>query len=180
VRLFSRDAADPLWTLPNIVSLSRLGLAAAFVVVEEAGWRLALVGIATTSDYVDGWLARRRKVFSRLGALIDAGTDRAFVVTAVATLAWEGALSSIDVAVFLSRDFATACAFILARHVDSLRGVTFVARFPGKVVTVLQLLALTVAIVAPQRIDPLVAVLAVASVVAIADYARAFWAGRAR
>jgi phosphatidylglycerophosphate synthase len=180
VRLSSREAVDPLWTLPNVVSLSRLGLAAAFVLAEETGWRLALVGIATTSDYVDGWLARRRSTFSRLGALIDAGTDRAFVVTAVATLAWEGALSSVDVAVFLSRDFATAFAFIAARHVASLRGVTFVARFPGKVVTVLQLLALTVAIVAPQRIGPLIVVLAAASAIAIADYARAFWAGRAR
>ena len=171
---------DPLWTLPNIVSLSRLGLAAAFVFVEQVPWRLALVGIATTSDYVDGWLARRRQTFSRLGALIDAGTDRAFVVTAVATLAWEGALSSLDVAVFLSRDLATAIAYIAKRFVPVLRDVTFVARFPGKVVTVLQLLALTVAIAAPRRFDALIVVLAFASVVAIIDYAWAFWSSRAR
>jgi cardiolipin synthase len=171
---------DPLWTLPNVVSLSRLGLAAGFVFVEEVPWRLALVGVATTSDYVDGWLARRRQMFSRLGALIDAGTDRAFVVTAVATLAWEGALDSLDVAVFLSRDLATAVAFIVSRYVPSLRQVTFVARFPGKVLTVLQLLALTVAIAAPRRISPLIVLLAIASVVAIADYARAWWGSRAR
>jgi phosphatidylglycerophosphate synthase len=171
---------DRLWTLPNIVSLSRLGLAAGFVFVNDVPWRLALVGVATTSDYVDGWLARRRQEFSRLGALIDAGTDRAFVVTAVATLAWEGALSSLDVAVFLSRDLATAVAFVAARHVQALRGVTFVARFPGKVLTVLQLIALPVAIVAPRRVSALVAVLAVASVIAIIDYAVALWRARAR
>ena len=125
-------------------------------------------------------LARRRQAFSRLGALIDAGTDRAFVVTAVATLAWEGSLSSLEVAVLLSRDLATAGAFVAARHVRTLRGVTFVARFPGKVVTVLQLLALPVAIVAPRRVSALIAVLAVASFVAIADYAWALWSARAR
>jgi phosphatidylglycerophosphate synthase len=150
------------------------------VFVDETPWRLALVGIATMSDYVDGWLARRRKVFSRLGALIDAGTDRAFVVTAVATLAWEGAVSSRDVAVFLSRDLATAVAFMATRFVPSLRNITFVARFPGKVVTVLQLLALTVAIATPHRFDALIAVLAAASVIAIVDYAWALWGARAR
>ena len=171
---------ERLWTLPNIVSLSRLGLAGAFVMTEEVPWRLALVGVATTTDYLDGWLARRRNAFSRLGALIDAGTDRAFAATAIATLAYEGSLSSFAVFVFLSRDLATAVAFLAARHVRALKGVTFVARFPGKVVTALQLLALAVAIAAPRRVDGLIAVLAVASVIAISDYAWALWKARAR
>ncbi|HYV97546.1 MAG TPA: CDP-alcohol phosphatidyltransferase family protein, partial [Gemmatimonadaceae bacterium] len=112
---------DRLWTLPNCVSLSRLGLAAAFVLVGDVAWRLALVGIATTTDYLDGWLARRRGGFSRLGALIDAGTDRAFSVVAVATLAFDGVLTSLGVLVFLSRDLATAVAFIIAKRFESLR-----------------------------------------------------------
>jgi CDP-diacylglycerol--glycerol-3-phosphate 3-phosphatidyltransferase/cardiolipin synthase len=170
---------DRLWTLPNIISLSRLGLAVAFVLTDDVAWRLALVGIATTTDYLDGWLARRRKYFSPLGALIDAGTDRAFVATAIATLAVDGTLTSFQVFVFLSRDLATAVAFLVARFVPQFKGVTFVARFPGKVVTVLQLLALAVAIAAPRRVDGLITVLAVASVVAIADYAFAFWKARA-
>lgn len=171
---------DRLWTLPNIVSLSRLGLAAGFVLVEDIPWRLALVGVATTSDYVDGWLARRREEFSRLGALIDAGTDRAFVLTAVAALAWDGALSSIEAGVFLSRDLVTAVAFMITRYVPAYRNITFVARFPGKVVTVLQLITLAVAIVAPRRIDPLIVVLGIASAIAIADYIRAFRNVRAK
>jgi phosphatidylglycerophosphate synthase len=171
---------ERFWTLPNCVSLSRLGLAVAFVLAGDVAWRLALVGVATTTDYLDGWLARRRGGFSRLGALLDAGTDRAFSVVAVATLAFEGVLSSFDVFVFLSRDLATAAAFIAARRVKSFRGVTFVARFPGKVVTVLQLLALAIAIAAPRHVDTLIMVLAVASVVAIMDYALALWRARIR
>jgi len=180
VRYLASVKSERLWTLPNIVSLSRLGLAVAFVVVDDVAWRLALVGVATMTDYVDGWLARRRAEFSRLGALIDAGTDRAFAVTAVATLAWEGALSSFAVFVFLSRDLSTAGAFLAARRFKPLRGVTFVARFPGKVVTVLQLLALAVAIVAPRHVSVLIIVLAAASVIAIVDYASALWSARVR
>ena len=171
---------DRIWTLPNIVSLSRLGLAAAFVMLPDLAWRLGLVGVASTSDYLDGWLARRRGGFSRWGALIDPVCDRAFAIVAVATLAWEGTLHSVEVAVFLMRDFATTAALLVARRTPSLRGVTFVARFPGKLVTVLQFLALVAAIAAPQHIGPLIVVLAVASVVAIADYAWAVWRARLR
>jgi cardiolipin synthase len=169
---------DRLWTLPNVVSLSRLALAVAFVLSEAVATRLVLVGVATTTDYLDGWLARRRGEFSRLGALIDAGTDRAFVVTAVATLAWRGALGSLDVLVFLSRDLATAAAYLAVRRIPALRGYVFVARFPGKVLTVLQLLTLAIAILAPAQVRPMTVLLAAASVVAIADYGRSVWRAR--
>jgi phosphatidylglycerophosphate synthase len=169
---------ERIWTLPNIVSLSRLGLAAAFVVLDDVAARLALVGVASTSDYLDGWLARRRGAFSRWGALIDPVSDRAFAITAVATLAWDGALSALQVAVFLSRDLATTIGLFIVRRMRSLKGVAFAARFPGKLVTVLQFLALVVAIAAPRRVAPLIAVLAVASVIAIADYTRAAWRAR--
>jgi hypothetical protein len=48
------------------------------------------------------------------------------------------------------------------------------------VLTVLQLIALPVAIVAPRHIKALIAVLAVASVIAIIDYAVALWRARER
>jgi cardiolipin synthase len=171
---------ERLWTLPNIVSLSRLGLAVVFVLVMDVAWRLALVGIAASTDYLDGWIARRRGGFSRWGALIDPISDRAFAVTAVATLAFEETLTVAQVIVILLRDIATGVGFIVARFIPALRGVTFVARFPGKVVTVLQFLALVVAIAAPRRVSPLITVLAVASTVAILDYARALWRARLR
>jgi phosphatidylglycerophosphate synthase len=105
-------------------------------------------------------------------------SDRAFAITAVAALAWEGALQSLEVAIFLMRDFATAAALLVARRTPALRGVIFAARLPGKLVTVLQFLALVAAIAAPQRIGPLILILGIASVVAIADYAAAVWRGR--
>lgn len=171
---------ERLWTLPNIVSMSRFGLAVAFIVVSDVTWRLALVGVASTTDYLDGWLARRRGAASRWGALIDPVSDRAFAVTSIGTLACEGVVNPLETFVFLSRDLATALGFLAARRIRALRGVTFVARFPGKVVTVLQFLVLVVAIAAPRRVSALVAVLAVASLVAIVDYTRALWGARHR
>lgn len=160
--------------------MSRAGLAVAFALVDDVAWRLALVGIASTTDYLDGWLARRRGAFSRWGALIDPLTDRAFATIAVATLAWEGVFSVGEAGVFLSRDLVTAVGLLVARLAPSFRSFTFVARFPGKVVTVLQFLVLVVAIAAPRRVPTLLYVLGAASAVAIGDYAWAMWRGRTR
>lgn len=162
------------------MSLSRLGLAAAFVVMPDVAWRLGLVGVASTTDYLDGWLARRRGEFSRWGAIIDPVSDRAFVVTAVVVLWFEGVLGAVAAGIFVSRDVATAIGFAVARYVRAFRGAILKARFPGKVVTVLQFLALVVAIAAPRRVTVLIAVLAGASAIAIVDYTRALWRARAR
>ena len=81
-------------TVPNALSLSRLVLAAAFPVVSGPGRRLALVALASASDWLDGWLARRGGIASRGGAILDPITDRAFVLAAVSTFLFEGALTS--------------------------------------------------------------------------------------
>ena len=44
--------------LGDPVSLSRLALAGAFVYMASPPGRLALVGLAACSDWIDGWLSR--------------------------------------------------------------------------------------------------------------------------
>jgi CDP-diacylglycerol---glycerol-3-phosphate 3-phosphatidyltransferase len=171
---------ERLWTLPNVVSLSRLGLAVLFVMTQSVAWRLALVGIASSTDYIDGWLARRRGGPSRWGNLIDPISDRAFALAAIATLTVEDFVSPLEAFVFLSRDLATGLGFLAAQRMTALKGVRFVARFPGKVVTVVQFLVLVIAIAAPKRLTALVVVLAVVSAIAIVDYTWALWSARKR
>ena len=59
---------DSLATLPNLISLSRLGLAAAFVLLKGTNARLALIAAAGATDFLDGYLARRRGTTSKWGA----------------------------------------------------------------------------------------------------------------
>ena len=134
-------SSDPLWNLPNAISMSRVLLAALFI---GAGWeeRLWLIAIASLSDFLDGWLARRRHITSRWGALIDPLTDRIFVFVAICVYLFEGQIETWQYAAFLLRDLMTAVGFLVAKAMPSLRMVDFRARLSGKVVTVLQLIVL--------------------------------------
>jgi CDP-diacylglycerol--glycerol-3-phosphate 3-phosphatidyltransferase/cardiolipin synthase len=165
-------------SLPNAISLSRVVLAAGFAAVPEAGARVALIGVASATDFLDGWVARRRGSVSRWGALIDPLADRAFVLTAVATYGWRGELSAGQSLTLVARDVATAAGFIVARFVPALRHAEFKARLLGKVVTALQLVTLFAVLLAPSAVSALVIAVGVLSVASIADYTLALWRAR--
>ncbi|MBW7934153.1 MAG: CDP-alcohol phosphatidyltransferase family protein [Gemmatimonadaceae bacterium] len=171
---------DSLATLPNVISLSRLFLAALFPVVHAHDLRLAILAAAGLTDFLDGWLARRRHQFSRVGALIDPFADRIFVFVAICTLLLEGQVTTLEYVVFLLRDIATAGAFVVAKSVASLRHATFKARFSGKLATVLQLLALPAIVIDVHWAAWAVGVVGVVSFVSIVDYSVALWNARER
>jgi cardiolipin synthase len=168
-----------LGRVPNLLSCSRLVLAAGFVAVGATEARVGLIGVAAISDFLDGWLARRVKATSRWGALLDPLADRVFVLTVVATLLFTGALTTTQYFILISRDLATAVGFIVARIIPWLRPVEFKARILGKVVTVLQLFTLAAVLVAPSVAPVLLAGVGLASVLSIADYTFALWRARA-
>jgi phosphatidylglycerophosphate synthase len=162
-------ARSRLFTVPNLLSLARLPLAAAFVVAEGTPARVALIGAASLTDFLDGWLARRGQT-TQLGALLDPVADKTFVLAALSAFLFGGVLSVRDYFIILSRDFATAVGFIVAYLLPGLDPRRFRARFSGKVVTVLQLAALLVLILRPAWLAWLVWPIAAASVWAIVDY----------
>jgi cardiolipin synthase len=170
---------ERLMTLPNAVSMSRLLLAAGFVAMREPAARVTLLIVASVTDFLDGWLARRRQAVTRSGALIDPVADRFFVFTAVSTFLIEGAISTASFFVLISRDLATAIGFLVARSIPWLRAVEFRARMLGKVVTVVQLATLLAVIIAPAAVPPLVIAVGAASVASIADYTLTLWRERA-
>lgn len=169
-----------LTSIPNLLSLSRLGLAAAFVVFPRPTVRLSLVVIAALTDYFDGYLARRAKLTTRWGALIDPISDRIFVFTAVCVYLINGTITTGQYFTIIARDLATAIGFIVARTISWLRPVPFRARMAGKVVTTLQLATLIALIIRPDLVNTLVLAVGLTSAVAIVDYTLALWRERVR
>ncbi|MEO8603710.1 MAG: CDP-alcohol phosphatidyltransferase family protein [bacterium] len=76
----------------NLVTLARIGLTPLFVLAVwrdahgGAGWPAAAIFTAVAlSDFVDGRVARRLGVASRLGRVLDHGADIGFLLAALAT-----------------------------------------------------------------------------------------------
>lgn len=165
--------------LPNVVSLSRLVLAVAFIAFNDNAIRVALIVAAGFTDFLDGWLARRHHTSSSMGALIDPIADRVFVLTALSVYLYDGKITTPEYFIVLSRDFATAIGFLVARVVPWLRPAIFQARMLGKTVTVLQLTLLVVVVLWREPVDYLVLVIGAFSAASIVDYTLALW-NRAR
>ncbi len=97
-----------IWTIPNIVSFARLiGIPALlyFGLVERndtiAFWIFA---IASVTDWLDGFLARKLNQYSDLGALLDPIADRSYIFAAVVVMLIRGLLPSIAVALIVGRE----------------------------------------------------------------------------
>ena len=173
-------AWSELRTLPNLLSISRLALAAAFVLVDRADVRIVLVMVALATDYLNGWIARQFGPMTRLGQLLDPFTDRVFALVGVSTFLFEGTLTTWQYFVMISRDLMTAVGFLVARIMPSLRGVAFQARFPGKLVTVLQLATFIAILIRPSAAAPMILVVAAVSLWAVIDYTWMLHRARAR
>lgn len=165
-------------TLPNLVSSSRFVLAAGFLLAEGPAWRIGLLGVASLTDFLDGWLARRARLTSTLGALLDPVADRVFVLAVVVSYLASGDLQPWHAVALLFRDVMSLIGWFVARNAPSLRSIPFRARWPGKVLTALQLFVFVAALLWPPLVTPLVIAAAVLGVGATVDYTLMLWRER--
>jgi CDP-diacylglycerol--glycerol-3-phosphate 3-phosphatidyltransferase len=167
-------------TVPNLVSISRVVLAVGFLALDAVPVRLALIGAAALTDFLDGWLARRTKVVSRFGALIDPVADRFFVLCVVIAYVMGEHLTAWQAVVIFFRDIMSLIGWFTARNVSWLRPIRFRARPLGKVVTGLQLLTFVAVLVAPATVDGLVFAVGALGLLATVDYTLMLWRERVR
>jgi len=102
------------WTLPNILTITRLIaaplLGLVFLLMPRPAadiTALFLFTFASITDYVDGYLARKWGQISKFGAMLDPIADKAMVVIALAVLLGVhgmGALMLIPVTAILFRE----------------------------------------------------------------------------
>jgi CDP-diacylglycerol--glycerol-3-phosphate 3-phosphatidyltransferase len=143
--------AGVIVNLPNTITLGRIFLVPLLVVVlltkfESRSWfgvsnevlGAAIFGIASLTDWLDGFLARRRGQVTGLGQWMDPLADKLLVTAALISLVQLGLASAWMVAVILGREFAVT----VLRSVAHARGHALPASPIGKVKLIAQVAAI--------------------------------------
>ncbi|MDZ7841142.1 MAG: CDP-diacylglycerol--glycerol-3-phosphate 3-phosphatidyltransferase [Gammaproteobacteria bacterium] len=144
------------YTIPNLLTLLRIGLIPVFVLVYWlpyawapiwAAWIFIIAGI---TDWLDGYLARRLGQASPFGAFLDPVADKLIVATALVLLVGD---PKVQASVFSSSLFAVTAAVIIGREitVSALREwmaelgerASVAVSVIGKLKTLLQIVAIT-------------------------------------
>jgi phosphatidylglycerophosphate synthase len=155
-----------------MLTVMRLPLALAFLLVEDTTIRLGILAAVVASDIGDGYWARRRGG-SRLGAALDPAVDKLFMVCAFWVVFRSDALGTVEILGVLLRDVVAGLSFIGVLLLRRPR--TLPARAGGKAVTVCQALTLVAFLMESELLRPLAWATAAISLYAIADYVNVGW-----
>lgn len=143
--------ADPpspsrLWNLPNALTMLRLVLVPVFgyLLLMDGGenatarwWAAVVFVVASVTDLLDGWIARKRNLVTTFGKVADPIADKALTGVALLGLSYLGELPWWVTIVILGREISiTLARFFVIRHgvIPASRG--------GKAKTVAQMLAI--------------------------------------
>jgi cardiolipin synthase (CMP-forming) len=136
--------------LPNLITLSRIALTPALVLVlSDGNYPLALLifTVAGLSDGLDGFIAKRFHFASRLGAILDPVADKFLLVSAYVMLTVLGHLPLWLVIVVVFRDLLIVSGYLV--YTSMYGPVQMRPSWLSKINTLLQIV-LVVAVLAEQ------------------------------
>jgi CDP-diacylglycerol---glycerol-3-phosphate 3-phosphatidyltransferase len=176
--------------LPNALTLARIFLVPLLVVVLVTkfegrlilGVRMELVGaaifgLASLTDWLDGYLARRRGQVTTFGQLMDPLADKLLITAALLSLVQMDLAPAWMVAVIIGREFAVT----VLRSLAHARGATMPASPLGKIKMIAQVVAILALILGQDHLQGFVVigqialwVVVLTALVSAVDYFRRF------
>jgi cardiolipin synthase len=161
------EQARPRLTVADVLTVFRLPLALLFVVAQGPWQRFGVLVLASGTDLLDGFIARRIGG-SRFGAVLDPIADKLFMACAFGVVAFSGRLQIYEIVGVLIRDIWATIAFLWTIYTG--RPTAIPARVGGKAVTVAQMLTLLAFIANASILRPLAWATAAIGIYAIWDY----------
>ena len=128
-------------TPSNFISLLRAPIALLFLAHNPIIRICAVIG-AMLSDIIDGYLARRYRSTSRLGAILDPLMDKFFVFFVLSVFFYEQKILLWQALLMLSRDIALVFFALYLSCIHQIKGCKFRCVIWGKVATSMQFILL--------------------------------------
>ncbi len=189
--------AGNLFSLPNLLSLSRIPLGGAFWLVFGPTARgsigaFLVMGLAALSDVLDGYFARRQARLSGgpsepdggTGAWLDPICDKIFVAAVLAAIIVRRHPPPLLIVLILTRELVQLPLGIAYRFVPTLHNwlrYDFRASILGKAATVAQFLAITALMLDHSSLETFAVIAFALGLAALADYVwRAIRIGKTR
>lgn len=130
-----------IWNVPNLLTMFRIVLIPAVCVLilegtpESGLWALGLFWVASVTDWLDGYIARRQGLVSVTGKFLDPLADKLLVMAAMVILVEMGRVPSWLVIALLSRELTITGL----RAIASAEGFVIAAGEGGKIKTSFQM-----------------------------------------
>lgn len=144
--------SNQVWNVPNVLSMIRLIMAFAVVALIPLGmyWTaLVLFVIAASTDWMDGWWARRFQQVTQLGRMLDPFCDKMIICGAYITLApemtdfpWYAGITGWMAVIIMGREMLVTAL----RSFIEQSGGDFSAKWAGKLKMVFQCVAVVAAL----------------------------------
>lgn len=132
--------------IPNLLTIGRILIIPVFIVLLTVGktqltqfLAAALFAIASATDYLDGYLARKWKVVSNFGKFADPMADKILVMTAFILLVELKMAPAWMVAIIVCRELAVTGLRLLLVETG---GTVLAAAMPGKIKTFSQMFSI--------------------------------------
>ncbi|ADI84659.1 CDP-diacylglycerol--glycerol-3-phosphate 3-phosphatidyltransferase [Geobacter sulfurreducens] len=138
------ESASTIWNVPNILTLVRIALIPVMAVLllspsKEAGfWAAAVFAIASVTDWLDGYLARKMEIVTVFGKFLDPIADKLMVMAALIMVLPFNRIPAWMVLVILGREIIITGL----RGIASTEGIVIPASDLGKFKTIFQIVAI--------------------------------------
>ncbi len=163
-------------SVPNLLTVFRMLLVPVLIAAMLSSWvhgdllALVIFTVASATDALDGWIARRKDITSNFGKLVDPLADKLLVTAALVSLVQLDRLEAWVAMVIIAREFAVTGLRQLAMEQG---GDVVAASVWGKLKTILQVVMILLLIAiepANLLVDLVVYATVIVTVASGADY----------
>ena len=130
-----KNLLKDVWTVPNVLTMARLVMIPVFIgeyMYGHTTWALLVFVLASLTDALDGYLARRFQQITNFGKLMDPLADKLMVISALVCHGINGVIPVSAICIVAAKELLMICGGMFALN----SGMVVHSNYLGKTATV--------------------------------------------